>query len=571
MPSPLRLLILEDCAADAELMLEHLREAGFEPDYQRVWTETDYLASLEKSPDLILSDYSLPQFDGRRALRLLKERGLDIPFIIVSGCIGEEVAVECMKEGAADYLLKDRLARLGQAVSRSLDRKRLEEERLLIEKQRRHEAFHDALTGLPNRALLLERLERCLLRGQRDEPYIFALLFLDLDGFKVVNDSLGHAAGDRLLIEVSARLLRHVRSGDTVARLGDEGFALLLDDLKSVNNATRVADRIQRELGQPFTVNEQAVFITASIGIATSTTGYEQPPDMLRDAGVAMYRARDLGKGRFVMFDQAMHSQAMARLKLEADLRRAVEGQEFLLFYQPVVSFATGRISGFEALLRWQHPERGLLTPDEFLAVAEEIDVVIPLGEWVLREACRQSRIWQERYPGIRPLTMGVNVSGRQFSQSDLAGVVERALLHTGLDGSSLKLEITETVMMDNAESATRTLLALQARGIETCMDDFGTGYSSLSYLQRFPVNILKIDRSFVSRMGGDDGSLEIVRTIITLAHQLGRVVIAEGVETTKQLALLKSLHCEYGQGHLFGKPLAPDTIVAWLAADHHW
>ncbi len=571
MLTPLRVLILEDREDDAELMLQELRRAGFDPQWLRVETESDYLAHLDPELGVILADYSLPHFNAHRALQLLQKRGLDIPFIIVSGCIGEESAVECMKNGAADYLLKDRLARLGQAVRQALDQKRLHEEKQHAEERLVHEAFHDALTGLPNRALLLDRLGRFVLHRSRGEPYTFAALFLDLDGFKVVNESLGHAAGDQLIMGVSQRLVRCLRQVDTVARLGGDEFVILLDDIKNISNASRVADRIQRELEMPFHLDRREVFTSASIGIAFSGTGYDRPEDVIRDADTAMFRAKELGKARFVVFDTAMHTQAIARLKLETELRRALERQEFRVYYQPVISLKAGRITGFEALLRWAHPQLGLISPADYLSVAEEIGLLIPIGQWVLSEACRQVRAWQAQFTAHMPLTMSVNLSSKQFLQSDLVKQIDQILKETGLDGKSLKLEITETVVMENTESATTTLLQLRRLNIETYLDDFGTGYSSLSFLQRFPIDFLKIDHSFISRMGESEESWEIVRTIVTLAHNLSRKVIAEGVETTEQLALLRSMKCEYGQGNFFSKPLDPEAARTLLAAGRRW
>ena len=571
MAIPLHVLILEDCALDAELMLDHLRDAGFDPQGPVVDTEPAYLAHLDPGLDLVLSDFSLPQFDARRALRLLKERGLDVPFIIVSGHIGEDVAVQCMKDGASDYLLKDRMARLGPAVAHALERKRLLQEKLQAEERLLHEAFHDTLTGLPNRALFLERLGHVVLRGKRNSTYAFSVLFLDLDGFEVVNDSLGHAASDSLLIEVGQRLAGHVRAGDTVARLGGSEFVVLLDNLKTVNNTAHVAARIQHALAKPFSLEGRDVFLTASIGITSSTTSYERADEVLRDAGAALCRAKGLGKACFVMFDTAMHTHAMARLQLEAALHRALERQEFLLFYQPIVSLETGRIAGFEALLRWAHPERGLVAPDEFIPAAEELGLIIPIGEWALREGCRQLHAWQREFVDLRPLTMSVNLSGRQFAHSALLSVIERALTDSGVEASSLKLEITESVMMENTDLATTLLLDLKARHIETCMDDFGTGYSSLSFLQHYSVDTLKIDQSFIRTMGVRNESLEIVRTIVSLAHNLGKQVIAEGVETEEQLTVLRSLRCAYGQGYFFSKPVNGMAAGMLLAARRQW
>ena len=568
MATPLQVLILEDCALDAELMLDHLREAGFDPQSRIVDTESAYLAHLDPTLDLVLSDFSMPQFDARRALQLLKARGLEVPFIIVSGHIGEDVAVQCMREGASDYLLKDRLARLGPAVAQVLERTHLLVEKREAEARLLHEAFYDALTGLPNRALLLERLGHVVLRRQREPAYAFSVFFLKLDGFDVVNDSLGHPAGDRLLIEIGQRLVSHVRAGDTVARLGGSEFAVLLDNLKTVNNTAHVASRIQDALAQPFTEDGREVFLTASIGSTSSTTGYDRAEEVLRDASVAMCHAKGLGKAGFVMFDTAMHTHAMARLELEAALHRAVERQEFRLFYQPIVSLKTGWIAGFEALLRWEHPERGLVAPDEFIAVAEDLGLIIPIGQWALHEACRQLRAWQREFVDLQPLTVSVNLSGRQFSHAELLTVIDHTLIETGLEASSLKLEITESVMMDNTELSAAILLDLKARHIDTCMDDFGTGYSSLSFLQQYAVDILKIDQSF---MGLGKESVAIVRTIVTLAHNLGKQVIAEGVETPGQVALLRSLHCEYGQGYFFSKPIDGKAAGHLLAARRRW
>jgi diguanylate cyclase (GGDEF)-like protein len=571
MATPLHLLLLEDDTRDAELIIEHLRADGYELDWHRVDTEADYLAGLARQPDLVLADYSQPLFDAGRALKILKARRLDIPFIIVSGCIGEDVAVRCIREGADDYLLKDRLARLGQAVAQALDRKRLREEKRQAEERLFHEAHHDALTGLPNRALFLDRLERVLQRYKRDQTSLFALLLVDLDGFKVINDSLGHKAGDQVLIDVSRCLAEHVRSSDTVARLAGDEFAVLLDNVKAVTNGPHVAQRIQQAFTKPFTVDGRDIFITLSIGITASTGGYDRADDLLRDAAIAMDRAKEAGKSRFTLFDPVMHEQAMRRLKLEAELRHAVDREQFRLFYHPIVSLTTGRIAGFEALLRWLHPQQGLMAPDLYLPVAEEIGLVIPIGEWVLREACRQTRTWQQAFPHQVTLSVAVNLSAKQFAHRDLTKTVTSTLTDTELEPSSLKIEITETVMMDNADQATATLLDLKSSGVQTCVDDFGTGYSSLSYLQRFPVDYLKIDRSFINRTESDQKSLEIVRTIIQLAHQLGRMVIAEGVETAAQLARLRSLGCEYGQGYYFAKPLGGPDAASILKQNRTW
>ncbi len=444
------------------------------------------------------------------------------------------------------------------------DRKRVEQQLL-------HDALHDALTGLANRSLFLDRLENAVKRARRRTESAFGVLFLDLDRFKVVNDSLGHLVGDQLLIAIARRLEGCLRLGDTVARLGGDEFAILLEDLDDLTYVHRVADRTQRELEMPYILNGQEVYTSASIGIALSDTGYERAEDLLRDADTAMYRAKALGKGRRVVFDPTMHARAMGQLRLETDLRRAEERGELLLHYQPIVALARGEISGFEALLRWQHPERGLLYPEDFLSLAQETGLIVGIGRWVLATACRQLKAWQDRFPAPSPLTLSVNLDSKQLAQGDLVQEVEDTLKDTGLDPRTLRLEITEGAIMENPEFTTSILEQLRLRGVQIQIDDFGTGYSSLSHLHRFPIDALKIDRSFVSRMNLDEVNAEIVGTIVTLAHKLRMEVMAEGVETDQQLARLKEMGCEFGQGYLFSEPLGPDPLVDLLAKKRRW
>jgi diguanylate cyclase (GGDEF)-like protein/PAS domain S-box-containing protein len=442
-------------------------------------------------------------------------------------------------------------------------------ERKLAEEQLLHDAFHDSLTNLPNRALFTDLLARSLGRAWRRADYRFAVLFIDLDRFKVVNDSLGHTVGDELLRAITRRIERCVRPGDTVARLGGDEFTILVDDIGNPSDATRVADRIQRELTQPFTLSGHEVFTSASIGIALSASGYEAADDLLRDADIAMYRAKALGKARYEVFDTAMHARAMALLELETDLRRAIERNEFRLYYQPMVSLETGRIAGFEGLVRWQHPQRGLIGPAAFVPIAEETGLIIPIGRWVLQEACRQMRQWQERFPAMHDLTISVNLSGKQFAQARLVEDVSQALKESGLAPGRLRLEITESAVMENAPSAMAMIDQLRGLDVKIDIDDFGTGYSSLSYLQRFEVDHLKIDRSFVSNIGSDRGeNAEIVRTIVTLAHHLGMDAVAEGVETEDQLRMLRELGCGSVQGFLFAEPVSQDEAEGLLRSD---
>jgi diguanylate cyclase (GGDEF)-like protein len=427
----------------------------------------------------------------------------------------------------------------------------------------RHAAFHDTLTGLPNRALLLDHLKLAIERARRRPEHLFAVLFIDLDRFKNINDSLGHGIGDHLLVALARRLEGCLRPMDSVARLGGDEFAVLLDGLEDARAAIAVAERIQGELMQPFNLNGHEVYTTASIGIALSSTGYEQPEHVLRDADTAMYRAKENGKSRHEMFDTVMHARAVALLKLETDLRRAVERHEFEVYYQPIVALAANRITGFEALVRWQHPERGLVPPGEFIPLAEETGAILEIGHWVLGEACRQLRRFQQRTP--HTLTMSVNLSSKQFSQPHLIDQIKQTLVETRLDPRCLHLEITESVVMENAETAAAMLKQLRALGVHISIDDFGTGYSSLSYLHRFPINNLKIDRSFIGLMGTGDENAEIVRTIITLANNLGMQVVAEGIETEAQLAHLRALNCTYGQGYLFSRPVDSEQAAALL------
>ncbi len=432
----------------------------------------------------------------------------------------------------------------------------------------RHAALHDALTGLPNRALFAEHLQEAIKATEDDPSFLFAVLFLDFDRFKYVNDSLGHNFGDQLLIEVARRLQDCVRQVDSVARFGGDEFAILLDGIHAPAQAIHIAERIQQAMTTCFAIDGHETFLTTSVGIALSTAGYAQPEDVLRDADIAMYRAKESGKARHEVFDQTMHAQSLSRLNLENDLRRAVERNEFFLLYQPIVQVGSGALAGFEALVRWQHPERGIVPPLEFIPIAEETGLIVPLGRWVLEAACQQVREWQLAFLEFRSLTLSVNLSGKQLNDPKLIQKVKDILFETGFDPSRLKLEITESVVMENAETSTILLKQLRELGLQLSIDDFGTGYSSLSYLHRFPVTTLKIDRSFVSRMGQGDENLEIVRTIVTLARNLNMDVVAEGIETQEQRAQLHALSCQYGQGYLFAKPLNGVAVCAYLESE---
>lgn len=439
-------------------------------------------------------------------------------------------------------------------------------ERLRVQEKLAFDVLHDQMTGLANRRLFLDRLGQAIKRSRRHREMSFAVLFLDLDAFKVVNDSLGHSFGDQLLVSVGKRLEAALRSGDTVARFGGDEFAILLDDLEDEATAVRIANKICDAIGEPFRLREHDVHVTASIGITTDLTKYEHADDLLRDVDLAMYQAKALGKAHCALFRVEMRDQVFSRMAIEEGLRSALQNREFELYYQPITCLESDRIVGLEALLRWRHPTRGLLLPIEFLSVAEESDLIIPIGEWVLNEACRQLKEWQDRYPPLAEVRVNVNMSDREFSRTHLAGRVGNALRANGLKGSSLRLEITERVLVDNYPTANELIAELNEMGVEVEIDDFGTGYSALAYLQQLPIQAIKIDKSFISDMQHNRKGLGLVRAIVSMARELGMDTIAEGIETGEQLRELKGLLCGFGQGFLLSQPLDAVSASAMLA-----
>jgi len=458
-------------------------------------------------------------------------------------------------------------------------------ERRTAEQKLEHHALHDALTDLPNRALFLERLQRAFERGKKDPNYKFAVLFVDIDGFKVFNDTMGHVIGDDLIVEISRRLANCVRFEDMVsrpgsivgpafhhadevlARLGGDEFIVLVGSIQYPSDVIRVANRIQDALG-PFTIGGRQVFISASIGVALSSTPRARAEDLLRDADIAMFRAKALGKSRCEFFEQEMHTKAVRQLELESDLRRAIEEQEFLLHFQPIVELHSGHIAGFEALVRWQR-RNCLIFPDSFIGAAESSGLIVPLGQWILREACRHAREWQENHLHDLPLSVAVNISPKQLTDPRLVNDIGDVLAETRVEPCKLHLEITETAAMSDPERTRDILSRLKDLGVGICLDDFGTGHSSLDRLRRFPVDILKIDRSFVSNMDADAEARQITRLIIEFAHTMDLRVIAEGIETSTQVQALRDFKCEFGQGYLFSKAVDHSRVASLLTTQY--
>ncbi len=429
------------------------------------------------------------------------------------------------------------------------------------EQQLIHNALHDHLTGLPNRNLFMDRVEEALKYTKRHPDYLFAILFLDLDRFKMINDSLGHIIGDRFLQETAKLLERCLRSCDTVARLGGDEFTVLIHDIHDKKEAFIIADRILHEFSKPISVKDQQIFSSTSIGIVIGNKDYDSSGDLLRDADIAMYRSKELGKGRYTLFDQTMYAQNLKQIQIDRDLHYALERNEFELYYQPIISLETNKIAGFEILIRWHHPEWGLVHPSEFIPIAEDTGLIVEIGDWVLHKACQQLRIWQIKFPEIASLKMSVNLASQQVKEPNFLEKLDRILAENAINSNTLRLEITEGSMIEQGDETIATLEQLKARNIQLSIDDFGQGYSSLSYLHRFPVNTLKIDRTFINQMSLGGQNIEIIRTIIILAHTLGMDVVAEGVETQAQADKLQELGCELSQGYLFSQPLTARNI----------
>jgi len=687
-PKTLRILCVEDSENDVELLLRELRKGGFVPEYARVDNEIDMRAELSGTAwDIVVSDYSLPNFDGISALNALKQCRKDVPFIIVSANIGEEIAVMAMKAGAHDYIMKDNLARLVPAIERELKEVKirvqhqnsenemrkltgaieqttdavmicnaqgkieyvnsgfvrmtgyskdealgsnpkllrsgrhddsfygvmwdtisfgdvfqdvfvnkrkdgslyyeeksitpLKNERGVVEhfistgkditeqmqtrERLHHLSQHDLLTGLPNRMLFNDRLEQAIPRARRSES-ILAVLLVDMDRFKNINETLGFDCGDHMLQAVGGRLQSSTRDGDTVARLGDDEFAVILEDVQQPEDVPKIIEKIIGSLAQAYYIDDHELFVTSSIGASIYPADGLEPELLVQNADVAIHHAKESGSNNYRFYESKMNAQSLYRLNLESSLRKALEREEFFLLYQPQIDLKTHEIIGFEALLRWAHPELGIVSPIEFIPLLEETGMIEKVGRWVLRKACKACMSWHQQ--GFNDISIAVNLSPVQFEDENIAGVVKNILDETGLSANYLELELTESTIMRNAAEAATTLTKLSSMGVAIAIDDFGTGYSSLSYLQKFPINTLKIDRSFVSELVRNEGDVNIVSAIILMAHSLGLTVVAEGVEEQKQLSLLQSKQCETVQGFFFSKPIdlkaAEEMLKNW-------
>lgn len=557
----LRALIIEDNNDDAELLLLALKKGGFAPDAIRVDTKTDLLEALKSPWDIIFSDYSMPNLNGFEALKLVREIDLDIPYIYVSGTIGEDRAVEAIRMGAQDYFIKGDLKRLPAVVTRELQDSHTRRHHRLSQSRIHYLANYDALTGLPNRVLFQELLAQHIANAR--QPQTACVFILNLDRFRNVNDHLGPAAGDELLVDLAKRLRETVGDAAVVARLSADEFAIIVADLKGEAEATVLAKKILSVLTKPFVLSRYEWRMSASMGCALFPADHAVSDDVMNDAMMALHHAQQTAGTRFFFYSEDMRVQLHQRLQLTHDLEHAVEDNQFELHYQPQVLVSSGEIIGVEALIRWQRPHQPV-SPAQFIPVAEESGLIVALGEWTLREACRQIVEWRSRNLSS-PHRVAVNVSAYQFHQRDLVAKVCHVLHEFGLPASFLEIEITETALMQDASNARKLLADLKDMGVSIALDDFGTGYSSLSYLKRFPVDIIKIDQSFVRDLPGDQDDAAIVRAIIAMAEKLNMQVIAEGVETIEQLAFLRDTGCNMVQGYFLQRPSAASNLLPVL------
>ncbi|OLP18410.1 GGDEF domain-containing response regulator [Leptolyngbya sp. 'hensonii'] len=585
------ILIVDDTPDNLRVLSDILTQAGYQ--VRKAMNGTMALKAIQSlQPDLILLDIMMPDMNGYEVCQKLKAdpHSDSVPVIFLSALDDVLDKVRAFEVGGVDYITKPfYVEEVLVRVQNQLQLKAAEQEIRLLNthleekvRERTQElelanarlltmALRDDLTGLANRVLFMQSLEQSLSQAKTDPDYRFAVLFLDCDRFKTINDSLGHMVGDELLVAAARRLEALLDSSATLARLNGDEFAILLQRVTNAAQATHLAEQILALFASPFQLSRHEVFVSFSIGIATGHSNYEEPEHVMRDADIAMYRAKAAGKAQYQVFDTAMHAETFQAVQIEMDLRRAVEQQEFILHYQPIVAVNTGRIVGFEALARWQHPQWGLITPNQFIPIAEETGIIAAIGHQIIREACHQLRHWQDEGLLTCPLVMSVNLSARQLIRHTLIEQVDEILAETGINPMCLKMELTESAIMENPQLAAGLFQELQERGIQLSIDDFGTGYSSLSYLYNLPMDTLKIDRSFISNVDVDGEKLELVRTIVNLAWNLGMDVVAEGVETAMQLAQLKSLRCDYAQGYLFSRPLPVADARELLKRPNTW
>src|SRR5690606_28421837 len=561
-----KVLLIDDAPEIHALFRAHLKALPIELVHAFSGTEGLDAASTHR-PALILLDYQMPDMDGMTVLKTLKENAdlASIPVMLVTGADDQKTVSEAFALGAADYIRKPVCA----AEVKARVTRELHTQALMAELSRR--AYHDTLTGLPNREFLVEQIERTIERKRRDPAYHFAVLFFDFDRFKNVNDSLGHEVGDSLLMEIAERFRCNLRSvgtvslyeSSTVARIGGDEFVVLLEGLSSPGDAESIAGRLLEAFAQGYQLGEHEAFSTASVGIVTSELGHATVAALLRDAATAMYEAKSTGTRRYAVFDRSMRMRVKRKLEIESALYQAIEQQQFVLHYQPIICLTTGRVESVEALIRWKHPKRGLLYPDRFVSIAEEVGLIVPIGDWVLREAVRQFAEWQSR-GAHAPSSVSVNLARQQLLVPRFVERVEQILAEAGVARSDLYLEVTESEMMRDAVATTAVLKALQELGVRIQMDDFGTGHSSLACLRDFPFDVLKIDRSFVQSMGDGRDLMAVLNAIIELAHDLDMRTVAEGIESAEQVISLQALNCDFGQGYYFAKPLPAEEIPAF-------
>ena len=561
----MRIILADDDPISRRLVQRVLQTAGYDVLCTKDGHHALELLRGEQGPCLAILDWNMPEIDGPGVCRAIKEESNhpNVYVILLTSRESMQDLVKGFSSGADDYLIKPTHPEELKA------RVRAGERILLLQQTLMYEARHDPLTKLSNRKHFIEQLERTASRS-RLQGGRFAVLFVDIDRFKTINDSIGHLAGDELICGLAERLTHCVRSNsantqtvsngnDMVARVGGDEFVILLEPIAGVDDATRVAERIHQELKKPFMIAGEKLVVTASIGISVNTDESKEPRDLLLDADTAMYQAKAAGHGRYRVCDSRMHHAAVDRLAFESDFRRAVELKQFQVFYQPIISLVDGHLEGFEALIRWDRPGVGIVTPDKFIPMAEETGLIVPLGEWVLQETCRQTQLWNEHFQ--TDLKIAVNVSAKQFAKAGFLNMVLRVLDDSGLASDKLALELTESLTMVNADRIMPVLNALRANNIRLSCDDFGTGFSSLSYLHRLPLNTLKIDRSFIAQSTVLPEAKGIVEAIVTLGHKLGMDVVAEGVEDAAQMTWLKSLGCDSAQGYLFAEPIPGEQV----------